>query len=139
MVGLVCLDVERASEAVWRLGLIDKLSKIRIQRKIIKWMNSFLSQRNIYVKIKITRSKKFSPTAGVPQGSLVAPILFLIYVSNIPQTPADISQFADNFAIFYRSKSGQLIKKLQASLNTLINWCENWKSKNQKKSRKNKL
>ena len=78
MVGLVCLDVEKAFDAVWRLGLIDKLIKSRIQTKIIKWVNSFLSQRNVYVKIKNTRSEKFSPTTGVPQGSVVAPILFLI-------------------------------------------------------------
>ena len=85
MMGVVCLDVEKAFDAVWRLGLIDKINKIRIQTKIIKRMNSFLSQRNVYVKINNTRSETFSPTAGVPQGSVVAPILFLIYVSNIPE------------------------------------------------------
>ena len=97
-VGLVCLDVEKAFDAVGKLGLIDKLNKIRIQKKIIKWVNFFLSQRNVYVKIKNTRSEKFSPTFGVPQGSVVAPILFLICVSNIPETPAEISQFSDDFA-----------------------------------------
>ena len=90
IVGLVCLDVEKAFDAIGRLGLIDRLIKIRIQTKIIKRMNSFLSQRNVYVKIKNTRSEKFSTTAGVPQGRVVAPILFLIYVSNIPETPAEI-------------------------------------------------
>ena len=130
MVGLVCLDVEKAFDAVWRLGLIDKLIKIRIQTKIIKWVNSFLSQRNVYVEIKNTRSEKFSPTAGVTQGSVVAPILFLSYVSNIPEKPAIISQFADDFALFYRSKSSQLIQsKHQASLNTLIKWCDTLKVK----------
>ena len=104
--------------------------KIRIQTKVIKWVNSFLSQRNVYVKIKNTRSEKFSPTAGIPQGSVVAPILFLIYVSNIPETPAEISQFADDFALFYSSNSSQLIQsKLQASLNTLIKWCVKLKTK----------
>ena len=51
MVGLVCLDDEKAFDAVWYLGLTDKLIKIRIQTKIIKWVNSFLSQRNVYVKM----------------------------------------------------------------------------------------
>ena len=107
MVGLVCLDVEKAFDAVWRLGLIDKLNKIRIQKKIIKWVNYFLSQRNVYLKIKNTSSETFSPTGGVPQGSVVAPILFLIYVYNTPETPVEIFQFADDFALFYRSKSSQ--------------------------------
>ena len=93
-------------------------------------MNSFRSQRNVYVKIENTRSEKFSPTAGVLQGSVVAPILFLIYVSSIPETPAEISQFADDFALFYRSKSSQLIQsKLQGSLNILIKWCDRLKIK----------
>ena len=81
-------------------------------------------------KIKNTRSETFSPTAGVPQGSVVAPILFVIYVSNIPETPTEISQFADDFALFYRSKSSQLIQsKLQDSLNVLIKWCDKLKIK----------
>ena len=103
MVELVCLDVEKALDGVWRLGLIDKFIKIRKQKKIIKWENSFLSQRNVYIKINNTKSNKFSPTVGVPQGSIVAPILFLIFVSKIPETPAETYQFADDFALFYRS------------------------------------
>ena len=130
MVGLVCFRVEKAFDAVWRLRLIDKLHKIIIQKKIIKWVNCFLSQRNVNVKIKNLRSETFSPTAGVPQGSILAPILFLSYVSNIPDTPAKISQFADDFALFYRSMSGQLMQsKLQASLNILIKWCDRLKIK----------
>ena len=78
MVGLVCLDVEKAFDAVWRLGLIHKL-------------NSFLSQRNVYVKINTTVSASFCPTAGVPLGSVIAPILFLIYVSRLPKMNAQIS------------------------------------------------
>ena len=102
MVGLVCLDVEKAFDAVWRLGLIHKLNKIRVQKKIITWMNSFLSQRNVYVKIRSTKSEKISLTVGVPQGSVVAPIMFSNYVSNIPETPEEFSQFADYFAFFTR-------------------------------------
>ena len=122
--------VRNAFDAVWRLELIDKFNKIRIQTKIIKWVNFFRSQINVYVKINNTRIETFSPTAGVPQGSVVAPILFLIYVSKIPETPAEISQFADDFALLYRSKSSQLIQsKLQASLNILIKWCDRLKIK----------
>ena len=52
------------------------------------------------------------------------------HVQHIPETPAEISQFADDFALFYRSQSSQLLQsKLQASLNILIKWCERLKSK----------
>ena len=68
MVGLVCLDVEKAFDEVWRLGLIDKLNKISIQEKIIKWVSSFLSERNVYVKIKKTRSEKDLINSWCPPG-----------------------------------------------------------------------
>ena len=130
MVGLVCFDVEKAFDAVWRLGLIHKLNSIELKIPIIMWINSFLSQRNVYVKINTTVSASFCPTAGVPQGSVIAPILFLIYVSRLPKLNAQISQFADNFALYYRSRSTQLIQNnLQSSLNSLIDWCDHMKIK----------
>ena len=130
MVGLVCLDIEKAINTFWRTGMIDKLKKISIQNKIIKWVNFFLSQKNIYVKIMNRRSEKFSTTTGIPQGSVVAHRLFLIFVLNIPITTDKISQFADDFALYHRSKSSQLIQsKHQASLNKLRNWCDRLKIK----------
>ena len=130
MVGLVCLDVEKAFDAVWRLGLIHKLNSIELKILIIKWINSFLSQRNVYVKINTSVSASFCPTAGVPQGSVIAPILFLIYVSRLPKMKAQISQFADDFALYYRSRSTQLIQNnLQSSLNSLIGLLDHLKIK----------
>ena len=120
MVGLVCLDVEKAFDAVWRLGLIHKLNSIELKIPIIKWINSF-TQRNVYVKIKSTVSASFCPKTGVPRGSVIAPILFLIYFSRLPKMKAQISQFADDFALYYRSGSTQLIQNnLQSSLNSPI-------------------
>ena len=125
MVGLVCLDVEKAFDSVWRLGLIHKIYPIELKIPNIKWINSFLSQRNVYVKINYTVSSSFGSTAGVPQGRVIAPILFLIYASRLPELKAQISQFADNFALYYRSRSTQLIQNnLQSSLNSLIDWCD---------------
>ena len=105
MVGFVCVDVEKAFDAVWRLGLVQKLNSIGLKNSVRRWMNSFLSQKNVFVKINSSVSNNFSPTAGVPQGSVIAPILFLIYVSGLPQIKARNSQFADNFALYYRSWS----------------------------------
>ena len=59
MVGLVCLDVEKAFDAVWRLGLIHKLNSIELKIPIIKWINSFLSQRNVYIKINTSVSASY--------------------------------------------------------------------------------
>ena len=125
MVVLVCLDVEKAFDAVWRLGLIHKLYSIKLKLPIIKWINPFLSQKNVYVKINSTVSSSFCPTAGVFQGSVISPIFFLIYISRLQELKEQISQFADDFALYYRSRSTQLIQNnLQSSLNSLIDWCD---------------
>ena len=130
MVGFVCLDIEKAFDAVWRLGLQNKLLQIGVHKPLIKWVNSFLSQRSIFVKINNSKSSTFSTLAGVPQGSVIAPILFLLYVSGIPEIPAQISQFADDFALYYRLRSCRIIQeKLQYSLDKLIKWCEKLKIK----------
>ena len=97
-------------------------------KPLIKWVNSFLSQRSIFMKSNNSKSSKFSTLAGVPQGSVIATKLFLVYFSGIPEIPAQISQFNDDFALNYRSRSCRIIQeKLQYSLEKLIKWCENLK------------
>ena len=109
---------------------MHKLNSIGLKNSVIRWIISFLSQSNVFVKINSTVSDSFSPTAGVPQGSVIASILFLINFSGLPQIKAKISQFADHFALYYRSPSPKLIQKhLQSSLNSLINWCDSLKIK----------
>ena len=128
MVGFVCLDIEEAFDSLWRLGLKNKLLQIGVHKPLKKWVNSFLSQRSIFVKTNNSKSSTFSTLAEVPQGSVIAPILFLVYVSGIPEIPAQISQFADDFALCYRSRSCRIIQeKLQYSLDKLIKWCEKLK------------
>ena len=91
MVGFVCLDIEKAFDAVWRLALLHKLNSIGLNNSVIRWINSFLSQRNVFVKINCTVSDSFSPTAGVPQGRVIAPILLLIGVSGLPKKSPDLT------------------------------------------------
>ena len=130
MVGFVCLDVEKAFNAVWRLGFIHKLNLIGLNNSVIGWINSFSSQRIVFVKINSIVSDSTSPIAGVPEGTVIALIHFLIYVSRLPQVKAQISQFADDFALNHRSRSPKLIqKRLQSSLKSLIDWFDSLKIK----------
>ena len=80
------------------------------------------------MKINNSKNSTFSTLAGLPQGSVIAPILFLVYVSGIPEITAQISQFGDDFAFYYRSCSCRLNQeKLHYSLYRLIKWCEKLK------------
>lgn len=128
--GLVCLDVEKAFDSVWRCGLILRMKQLKIDNRIIFWVSSFLTQRNITVRVNAMYSASFDTIAGVPQGSVIAPILFLIYVSRPPITETKLSQFADDFGLYYRSTSPLMLQqKLQHSLDTLAAWCNKLKIK----------
>ena len=88
MVGYVCLDVEKAFDAAWRACLVHKLNSNVLNNSVIKWINSFLTQRNVFVKMNSTVSDSFRPRAGVPPGRVIASILFLIlFLSRLPQKP----------------------------------------------------
>ena len=65
-------------------------SQIKFNNSVIIRIISFLSQKNVFVKIIYTVSDRFSPTAGVAQGSVINPILFLTYVTRLPQGKTQI-------------------------------------------------
>ena len=106
MVELVCLEVQKAFDSVCRLVLIRELKPKELEVSLLKWINSSLLQRKLY-KINSAISKVCTKD-GVPQGSVKFPILLLIYVSrSILKTKAQISQFADSFALNYKLGSNK--------------------------------
>ena len=100
----VFIDVEKAYDSVWHTGLRYKLVNSELPNKIIRLMSSFISDRTITVKINDEMSDKVKLNAGTPQGSVLSPLLFLIYVNDIPVDPMDnqvkISQFADDLGMW---------------------------------------
>ena len=100
----VFLDVEKASDQVWHTGLLHKMKKFGMDHSLLRWIKSFLSERSISVKIENIKSDLFTPKHEVPQGSPLSPILFIIYVSDIPQPvntqATTLSQFADDIALW---------------------------------------
>ena len=99
----IFLDVEKAFDQVWYDGLLFKLTSMGLKRKLIRWISSFLYQRKLIISINNQLSDPIIPIHGVPQGSPLSPILFILYVSGIPQ-PLDaqlnLYHFADDIAIW---------------------------------------
>ena len=94
-------DVEQAFDSVWHEGILFKQIKINTPWWITKWTSSFLSNRKIKVKYNQAISKSFTPEAGVPQGSIISPILFNMYVRKPKCKDTSVSQYADDIAIYY--------------------------------------
>ena len=101
--------------------------------KMTRWLSDFLVGRVIQVNVNSFLSDKISPIAGVPQGSVLSPLLFLIYVNDLPKPhhrQNSKSQFADDTALWAASQHIQFAAKLlQKDLRKLAKWCAKWRIK----------
>jgi hypothetical protein len=93
----VILDILKAFDTTWHLGLLYKLSKLEFLTNLIKLISSFLSQRKFRVSVEGEMSTPREMQAGVPQGSVLSPTLYNIYISDTLQTPGvHLALFADD-------------------------------------------
>ena len=124
------VDVEKAFYNVWHNGLTYKIYQLDLPNKLCRWLSDFLVGRVIQVKIEGFLSPKVYPKGGVPQGSNLSPLLFLIYVNDMPNPghhQTNKSQFADDAVQWAVSKNIDLAAEyLQKDLDKLARWCAKW-------------
>ena len=94
VVDMVLFDLSKAFDVVSHSILLQKLSCLGIAGHILKWLSDFLIDRTMYVEVAGSRSKPKAALSGVPQGSVLGPILFLIYVNN------NAASLSSNYKIF---------------------------------------
>ena len=127
---MALLDVEKAFDNVWHDGLVYKLHRCNFPIFLVKIIKNYLSGRSFRVCLNNSQSDTFNVDAGVPQGSLLGPILFNIFTSDVPPLPDGgvLSMFADDTAIMYKGRViRSLTRKLQAGLDVLSGFFNNWK------------
>ena len=102
--------------------LLKKLSAYGIEGKVLCWIADFLSDRKMRIRVRGEYSEWVDVISGVPQWSVLGPILFLIYVNDIPEiVNCSIKMFADDTKLFRTVKTIDDCKILQNDLNTLKN------------------
>ena len=74
---MVTLDIEKAFDTTWHLGLLYKMIKFGFSDSIIRSVHSYLSKRRFFVSVDGVNSNQFELSAGVPQGSVVGPVLYV--------------------------------------------------------------
>ena len=125
---VLLLDVEKAFDSVWQNGLRKKLHKLGLPGQFLQLLSSFLTDRTIKIKVGNVLSNYVHLSAGTPQGSALSPILFIIYVNDIPiNNGTNTSQFADDLGLIIHNKNAKFIKRqMQRQLDALESWCNKW-------------
>ena len=123
---MVLLDFSRAYDRVWKNALYTKLRDLEIPICAIKWVRSFLSDRRARVKWHKPLSRERIFREGLPQGSILAPLLWLCYVKDAPEV--DCNLFADDTSLCATTTSiKQCGLHLQPALIVVESWCRRWK------------
>ena len=116
----IYLDCRKAFDSVPIKRLILKVEAVGIGGKLLAWMKAFLTDREQRVHLCRVLS-------GVPQGSVLGPVLFLIYINDIVMNiNSTIKIFADDAKIYRAMKSQSDVDVLQGDLNQLTNWSRKW-------------
>jgi hypothetical protein len=123
-VDVVYLDFAKAFDKVDFLVTLRKLKNLGISGKLGKWLYAFLTDRTQAVLVNGARSKHCEVKSGVPQGSVLGPLLFLILIGDIDDrvTTSFVSSFADDTRVGRRISTESDVKDLQADLNTIYQW-----------------
>ena len=130
----VALDISKAFDKVWHAGLIYKLKAYGISGHFLAIIKSFLSSRIIRVVLDGQTSVDYPINSGVPQGSILGPILFLIFINDLPDNIlSQLAIYADDTTIYSclgktndHFDKVELAAEVEVDLRTVAEWGEKW-------------
>ena len=123
----IYMDFRKAFDSVPHRRLIHKTNSHGIQGLVLKWIEAFLGDRSQQVFVNGSKSQEGRVTSGIPQGSVLGPILFVIYINDLPnQLESEVRIFADDTKLFTQSNDEKAREVLQADLDRLHQWSVAW-------------
>ena len=126
-VDLVYLDFQKAFDKVPHERMMVKVNAHGIQGDAARWIRNWLAGRRQRVCINQSYSNWAPAIPGVPQGSVLGPLLFLIYIIDLDTNiVSKISKFADDTKLCHRVRNPDDIMELQEDINKLVEWVNKW-------------
>jgi ribonuclease P/MRP protein subunit RPP40 len=121
---VVYLDFSKAFDRVPKCRLLRKLSYLGIRGHLLRWIDSFLSDRTFRVRIGGALSRSVDVLSGVPQGSVLGPLLFIAYTADIKDIlTSPFAMYADDIKLY---NSCDNIQRLTQDLHAIYKWSLDW-------------
>ena len=131
--GAIFIDIEKAFDRVWHDGLLFKINNLRIPNYLGIWISNYLHNRTFKVRIGSAYSSYKPIKAGVPQGSVLGPVLFNLFFNDISDQIAnkvELGKFADDLSAWTAFNNIRIIEsRLQNQLTLIEDWMNTWRTK----------
>ena len=128
---LALLDFSKAYDTVWRQRLLRTLARRGIPAKYVLWLSAFLTNRQARVRFHGTLGKSRTLHQGLPQGSVLAPILFLFYIDELARLIPDsvtAALYADDVSILASARTLRRAESLtQQAVDRVVGWSREWR------------
>jgi hypothetical protein len=130
-VDVAYLDLAKAFDSVSHAKLIHKLKSYGIRGSLLMWIESFLSNRQQRVIVENSKSNPIQVISGVPQGTILGPLLFIIYINDVVDVVqfSKVKLYADDSKVYSQIESDIDSARLQEDLDSIAFWANKWQLK----------
>ena len=128
-IDIIYTDFEKAFDKVPHHRLLSKLNSYGINEQLIRWVKAFLSNRVQCVRINDKLSGVKPVLSGIPQGSVLGPVLFVIFINDLPLVCNNLSEsflFADDSKLYKHISNHSDVVYLNSACQNVYDWCNNW-------------